>query len=119
MIDTNHQHRINYKILVDCYDTYEQGQGWTLYLLDNISCPFKAEYRGNSKLSIKPNQTMTVLELVNSVYSSEEDLEHFMAKVEVEIADVLYEVPLDDLIIVEADIKTQQAVADWQFYNDN
>jgi len=117
MIDTNHQHRINYKILVNCYDAYEQGQSWTLYLLDNIACPFKAEYRGNSKLSIKANQSMTVLELVNSVYASEEDLECFMAKVEVEIEDVLYEVPLEDLKIVDADIKTQQAVADWQFYN--
>jgi len=119
MIDTNHQHRINYKILVDCYDKYEQGQAWTLYLLDNISCPFKAEYKGNSKLSIKANQTMTVLELVNSVYASEDDLECFMAKVEVEIADVFYEVPLDDLKIIDANKKTLQAVADWQFYINN
>jgi len=116
MIDTNHQHRINSKILSDCYDAYQQGQGWTLYLLDNIACPFQAEYKGNSKLSIKPNQTMTVLELVNSVYASEDDLECFMAKVEVEIAGVFYEVPLEDLKIIEADKDTQQAVADWQFY---
>jgi len=119
MIDTNHQHRVNSKILVDCYDAYQQGQGWTLYLLDNISCPFTAEYSGNSKLSIKPNQTMTVLELVNSVYASEEDLECFMARVEVEIGDVLYEVPLEDLNTIDADKKTQQAIADWQFYINN
>ena len=42
-----------------------------------------------------------------------------MAMVEVEIGDALYEVPLEDLKIIDADKKTQQAVADWQYYINN
>jgi len=116
MIDTKHQYRIDYKILVDCYDEYEQGQGWTLYLVDNITCPFTAEYSGTSKLSIAPNTLITVLELMNSEYDSEEDFEYFMAMVEAEIGDVIYEIPLADLKIVEANEKTEQAVEDWKYY---
>jgi len=116
VIETNHQYRINYKILVDCYDEYEAGQGWTLYLLDNITCPFVAEYTGQSQLSIKPNTLLTVLELINSEYDSEEDFECFMAMVEATVEDVIYEIPLADLKIVEANDKTRQAVDDWIFY---
>ncbi|CAC5868261.1 hypothetical protein BPUTEOMOX_2178 [methanotrophic endosymbiont of Bathymodiolus puteoserpentis (Logatchev)] len=32
MADFSHQ----YKRLAECYDEYEQGQGWTLYWVDNI-----------------------------------------------------------------------------------
>mgnify|MGYP000055235187 CR=1 FL=1 len=116
MIDTSHQYRIDYKILADCYDEYQQGQGWTLYLVDNITCPFKAEYTGTSKLSIVSNTIVTVLELMNSEYDSEEDFECFMAMVEVEVDDVIYEIPLADLKIIQASEKTKQAVADWQYY---
>jgi len=116
MIDINHQYRIDYKILADCYDEYEQGQGWTLYLVDNITCPFTAEYTGNSKLSITPNTLITVLELLNSEYDSEEDFECFMAMVEAEIGDVIYEIPLADLKVVAADTKTEQAVEDWKYF---
>lgn len=119
MIDTNHQYRIAYKILLDCYGEYEQGQGWTIYLLDTMKFPFQAEYTGNSKLSIKENQLMTVLELVNSVYASEEELEYFIAMVEVEIGDVLYEVPLADLKMIDADKNTAQAIADWHYHITN
>ncbi|MBE0470314.1 MAG: hypothetical protein IBX55_12510 [Methyloprofundus sp.] len=119
MIDTNHQDRINYQILADCYDEYEQGQAWTLYLVDNITCPFTAKYTGSSKLSITANILVTVLELMNSEYDSEEDFECFMAMVEVEVGDVIYEIPLADLKVVEANEKTEQAVADWKYYINN
>ncbi len=119
MINTNHQDRIDYKILVDCYDEYQQGQAWTLYLVDHITCPFTAEYTGNSKISIAPNTIINVLELMNSEYDSEEDFECFMAMVEVEVGDVIYEIPLADLKVVVADTKTEQAVEDWKYYINN
>ena len=36
MIDKDYQHRIDYEIVVDCYDEYEQAMGWIIYLSDNI-----------------------------------------------------------------------------------
>ncbi|MBF0289346.1 MAG: hypothetical protein HQM14_16130 [SAR324 cluster bacterium] len=35
---------IDYEIVVDCYDEYEQAMGWIIYLSENLNCPFKAEY---------------------------------------------------------------------------
>jgi len=117
MIATNHQYRIDYQILVDCYDELEAGMGWTAYLLDNMQCPFEASYTGKSKvLSIAPEQTMTVLSLVNSEYDGDEDYEYFMAQVEVEIGDALYEVPLENIKVTSGTLATQQAVADWQYF---
>jgi hypothetical protein len=118
MLESNHQDRIDYKILADCYNDYEQGQAWTLYLLDNMDCPFEAIYTGQSKLSIALQQEITVLALINSIHDSEEEFECFFAKVEVEVGDTLYEVPLSDLNILSADLRTQQAVADWQYFSN-
>ncbi|NOQ63513.1 MAG: hypothetical protein GQ582_03260 [Methyloprofundus sp.] len=115
-IDNNHQYRIDYKILLDCYDAYEQGQAWTLYLLDNINFPFSAEYIGNSKISLTAKQAINALELVNSEYASDEDLEFFIALVEVEVGDILYEIPLEDLQPLTADKVSRQAIEDWRFY---
>jgi len=119
VIESNHQYRIDYEILVDCYDDYEAGMGWTAYLLDTIQCPFEATYTGHSKtskLSIPPEQAVTVLSLINSEYDSQEDYEYFMAKVEVEVGDTLYELPLSDITITSATQSTEQAVADWQYF---
>jgi hypothetical protein len=36
------QHKIDYEIIVDCYDEIEQSAGWHIYMEENIEFPFKA-----------------------------------------------------------------------------
>ncbi len=38
------RHGIDYEIIVDCYDEYEQSMGWIIYLIENLKTPFKARY---------------------------------------------------------------------------
>ena len=33
--DAERKHRINYEIIVDAYDEYEQAMGWYIHLNDN------------------------------------------------------------------------------------
>ena len=119
MIDTNHQHRIDYEILVDCYDEYEQAIGWTIYLLENIECPFQAQYIGELELPVYPNEYFTVLCITNSEHDDLEDLEYFEAWVEIDVGHNVYEIPLADLKTIDASDKTVQAVEDWKYYINN
>ena len=37
------QHKIDYEIIVDCYDEYEVSMGWYYYMEETLKFPFKAK----------------------------------------------------------------------------
>ncbi|MFK0572229.1 calcium-binding protein [Endozoicomonas sp.] len=41
--DPEREHRIDYEIVVDCYDELERSTGWYCYLEDRLAFPFAAE----------------------------------------------------------------------------
>jgi len=106
-IDKDHERRIDYEIIVDCYDEYEQAMGWIIYLSENLNCPFQARY-------IPSGETVEVLKLVNS--EDDEELEYFQAKVEVKMGDEVSEVDLEDIKSINADTPTEQAIEDWRYW---
>jgi len=40
---------ITYEVVVDCYSEEEANMGWAIYMEENISYPFEAEYQVKKK----------------------------------------------------------------------
>lgn len=117
MIDKDYQHRIDYEIVVDCYDEYEQAMGWIIYLSENLKCPFKAQYIEKSDtFHIKPEEIIEVLQLVNSEDDEDEELEYFEAMVEVKVGNNVYDIPLSEIKGIDVDEQTEQAIEDWRYW---
>lgn len=122
----DHRYRIDYEIIVDCYDEYEQRMGWIVYLTDNMEFPFKAEYTGKSQPFLKTGDAVKVLGL--SVLEDEDDFEdddenyeeeNFQPMLEVEINGNSYDIPLEEIKNIDANKKTKQAIEDWGFWVKN
>ncbi|PSB23149.1 calcium-binding protein [filamentous cyanobacterium CCP1] len=109
--DEEWEERITMEIVVDAYGAEEQAMGWYYYLQDTMQFPFTAVCI--SKRRISPLKEGATVEVVDMAPENECDREMF-----VEIAwegDTLA-VPLIQLEAIEADEKTQQAIADWHYW---
>ena len=109
------RHRIDYEIIVDCYDEYEQAMGWIIYLKENLKTPFKARYVENPQIpDVQPGKIIEVIELVNQ--EDDEELEHFEAMVEIREGNNVCEIPLSEVEAIDTDQDTKQAVEDWHYW---
>lgn len=122
----DHKHRIDYEIIVDCYDEHEQKMGWIIYLTENMSFPFKAEYTGISQSFLKTGDIVKViglfdLENMDDFEGDDENYEeeNFNALVEIEISGNSYDIPLEEIKSIDANKKTKQAIEDWCFWVKN
>lgn len=61
------QYRIDYEIIVDCYDEYEVNMGWYYYFTDNLEFPIKAKVNLNTRKgqSLKDVEIVEVSSLEN------------------------------------------------------
>ena len=112
--DENREHRIEMKIIVDAYDEEEQAMGWYYYLDNTLKVPFKAKWLTKERPS--KSEVVDVLEM-----SPEEDCQKEMF---VEVlykegaAEDVFSVPLSEIEPIDADDKTQEAIADWHYWVD-
>ncbi|MDM8566965.1 calcium-binding protein [Candidatus Halobeggiatoa sp. HSG11] len=113
MTEEGIRERIDYEIIVDCYDEHEQGMGWITYLEENMEFPFKARIIEKSRVSaLKVDDIIKVIGIDIDV-----EPEHFHhAEVEVEKDDRQYFVPLSNIKGIDADEETEQAINDWHFW---
>lgn len=115
MIDTNHQKRIDYEIIVDCYDDYEQVMGWCTYLEDNIQLPFQAKYVKN--LGITSLMLGTIVEVIAIDIDEEvEYINEFEVMIEAKFKNKVYSLPLSAIKAVHSDQETKQAIMDWHYW---
>ncbi|MCL1474870.1 calcium-binding protein [Argonema antarcticum] len=111
--DEEREERITMEIVVDAYGPEEQAMGWYYYLQDTMEFPFMAVCV--SKRRSSPVKEGTTVEVVGMASEDECDREMY-----VEIAwegDTLA-VPLIQLEAPDADLQTQQAIADWHYWVD-
>jgi hypothetical protein len=112
--DENREHRIEMEIIVDAYDEEEQAMGWYYYLDNTLNVPFKGKWLTKGRPS--KSEVVDVLEM-----SPEEDCQKEMF---VEVlykegtAEDVFSVPLSEIEPIEADDKTQEAIADWHYWVD-
>jgi hypothetical protein len=109
--DTTRENRILMEILVDAYDESERAMGWFYYLQDTIKFPFKAKCM--EKRAVSPLEKGEEVEILDM--ASEDECEHEI------LVNVLWEkrklaLPLAQLEPMNADAKTQEAVADWHYW---
>ena len=109
--DEEREYRIDFEIIVDCYDEEEVKMGWFSYMEDNLNFPFQAEAPIKKRKGEKVIQKVEVLEL-----TSDEDFGSDM-KVGVSYNEDVFEVPLLSLTKISADESTIQAIEDWRYWN--
>ena len=114
-VDTNPdiEERIDYEIVVDCYDSEEVAMGWYYYLEDHLAFPFVATCKKALKASpLKKAEEVTVTGMGDINYCSSTML------VQVKWKNRSLSVPLSQLELDEEsdDENTLQAIGDWEYW---
>ena len=109
--DEEREKRIDYEIIVDCYDPEEQAMGWYYYLERTLQFPFLA--RCVAKRAISPLRVGDEVEVV--AMAPEDECEHEMFVLTRWDRGTLA-VPLAQLAGIAADEQTEQAIGDWRYW---
>lgn len=111
--DEVREKRITYEAIVDAYNPEEQAMGWYYYLDNKISTPFKAKCI--EKRSISSLQADEDVEVMGMAPESECEREMFVM---VQWQDQTLSVPLAQIMVINGDKATQEAVEDWHYWVD-
>lgn len=113
-VDKNEEReeRIRMEIVVDAYDRHERAIGWYIYLEETIRFPFEAQCIEEREVSpLEEGETAQVVGMSSSKASESEMV------VTIEWMDRELGVPLAQLEPIDVDPDTEQAVADWHYWN--
>lgn len=109
--DAEREERITMEIVVDAYEPQEQAMGWYYYLQDTMQFPFTGVCISKRRGSlVKESAIVKVVSM-----APEEECEREMF-VEIDWDGDTLAVPLIQLEAPEAELETQQAIADWHYW---
>ncbi|GAB5535457.1 MAG: calcium-binding protein [Rubricoccaceae bacterium] len=110
--DPPREHRIEMEIIVDCYDEVECASGWHAYLEDHLAFPFTARCdRERSVSPLRVGETVLVTEMADI----DDCMSEMFVQVELEVRE--FGVPLAQLVGVDVDAQTDQAIQDWHYWD--
>lgn len=109
--DKARERRIDMEVVVDAYDETERAMGWYCYLDEKLAFPFRA--RCVRKRLISPLSEGEVVEVVRMAPDSECEREIFVM---VRWQGRILGVPLAQLVGLDVDGKTKQALDDWCYW---
>lgn len=104
---------IEEEITVDCYEDEEINVGWAVFLEDNISYPFEAEYEAKFKTG---KHKWTRVQVINNE-TTESSFAGGDYYVEIEYGELILPVKLENLRKIKADEGTIRAIQVWQSRN--
>ncbi len=104
------EQRIEDNVLVDAYDRYEVKMGWETYIEDNITFPFTAKVKIETKDNTK--------ELVDVEVIKFDEKSVFRVQVCEKGSNKLFSVTLLSLRKIKADEETLQVIEDWKYWKD-
>ncbi|MBE9200148.1 MULTISPECIES: calcium-binding protein [unclassified Nodularia (in: cyanobacteria)] len=113
--DENREHRIETEIIVDAENQEDRAMGWYNYLDDTLNVPFMA------KLTKKSGKTSAVEEKKVEVMGMAPD-DECLKDMYVEVVyphgqdEDLFSVKLSDLVAINTDSDTKEAIADWHYW---
>lgn len=110
--DEERDKRIRMEVIVDAYTAEEQALGWYYYLADKVTFPVQA--RCLQERTVSPLEEGEEVRVEGMADEADCMSEMF---VRVEWMDREFGVPLSQLELVEADSDTQEALADWHYWN--
>lgn len=109
--DPERENRIAEEVLVDTYDIYEEMAAWEAYLEDSISFPFLAHWGDPDSgeevevLGFDNNNECDTNIFVKVRYQNGEDVDELS-------------VLLVEILPIEVDEESQQAIEDWCYWVD-
>lgn len=109
--DKARERRIDMEVVVDAYDETERAMGWYCYLDEKLTFPFRA--RCVRKRLISPLSKGEVVEVARMAPDSECEREVFVM---VRWQSRILGVPLAQLVGLDVDGKTKQALDDWCYW---
>ena len=102
------------EIVVDCYNETESWSGWSCYLDDKLTFPFRAEcIRARRGSLLKVGERVRVTGLLADDEAADSLAE---MQVMIEWQDRALAVPLAQLVGVGVNEQTAEAIADWHYW---
>lgn len=109
--DKQRENRIFMEAIVDCYNEEERAMGWYYYLDNKLSFPFKAKCIMQREIS-----PLKIGDELNAVgMGSEDECEHEMF-VMTDWKGTQLAVPLIQLMDIDANEATHEAIEDWLYW---
>lgn len=108
--DAERQHRIDYEIIVDCYDEVEENMGWYYYFEENLEFPIEAII----KLRKQDNKVEVVPIRIISIASKEEE-EPRLGYV-LQGSDYIHSIRIEDIVKVVTNENNLQVLNDWRYW---
>lgn len=109
--EKSREDRITREIVVDAYGEGEISLSWYYYLEEKLGFPFKAKCMARREVSpLNPGEEV---EVVGMATEDECEREIFVT-VRWKVGSLA--VPLSQLVAVDADARTRQAVGDWHYW---
>ncbi len=106
------QHKIDYGIIVDCYDEYEVGSGWYTFMEDTLKFPFMA----TAKLKKRDGSFEEKKVKIVGLASDEEDFMHNDFDLEMEMGEYVSPIAWSSLKNIKAAPETREALAIWNYW---
>ena len=105
------QYKIDYEIIVDAYDEYEQSAGWCIFFQDTLEFPFTA----TAQLKKRDGSTESKLVKITGLSSKEDDFMGDDFNLEMEQGQYLRPVAYSALNDIQASNETMEAFQIWDF----
>ncbi|MGI0488349.1 calcium-binding protein [Pantanalinema rosaneae CENA516] len=114
--DDDREQRITMQVLVDVYEDTESGLSWYYYLENRLQFPFKAHWTKNRDQKPITGEIVEVIGLSPEADCEREicvNIRYREGELEDEFA-----VPLADLVPINVEADTQEAIGDWHYWMD-
>jgi len=109
--DSIRENRISDEVIVDAYGPEEQAMGWYYYLDDKIRFPFRAKcIVSKTRSPLQKGETVEVLRMAPEDACASDML------VLIRWQSRNLAVPLSQLVAIDADDATIEAIADWHYW---
>lgn len=109
--DEERETRITNEIIVDAYNEEEQALGWYYYLEERLHIPFRAKCIEERTISpLRKDEIVTVKSI-----ASEDDCKSEIF-VLIDWQGRTLGIPLDQLVGIDVDKETAEAIADWHYW---
>ncbi len=106
------QYKIDYEIIVDCYDEYEVSMGWYYFMEETLEFPFTAIAQVKKRDGSQDKQQVEI----TGLSSDEEGFIHQDFLLEMEIGGLLVPVAYSKLSDIQADASTIEAFEIWDYW---
>jgi hypothetical protein len=111
LTDKEMQYKIDYEIIVDAYDEYEQSAGWCIFFQDTLEFPFMA----TAQLKKRDGSTESKQVKITGLSSAEDDFMGDNFNLVMEQGQYLRPVAYSALSNIKASDETLEAFQIWDF----